>query len=384
MVTLVAQKAVDLGVLAEFDIFFGAPLTLSGQTSQHLTVTQGAISMTLSGEAFTYDGSGEPTGGALHAIDVRTFGTQAYSFAGLSIDLLAFATAPDSAAIRQMLYDGLSGDDRLTGSPFADLLGGFAGKDRISGGDGDDYLEGDSGKDKLKGGAGNDVLSGGPGKDLLNGGGGDDTATFSDKSGTLVLTLNGSHRVQVTIAGVGEDTIKNVENIFGSRGKNKITGDSHDNSFFGDNHRDIFDGAGGDDSLTGKGGSDKLAGGAGMDRISGGLGKDVLTGGRGHDTFLFYDAPAVRDVDRITDFHSGVDQFEINHWSFLSLPAGTLAAASLRIGAHAVDADDFVIYNPANGKLFYDHDGAGGDAPIQFARLAPDLALSHSDFVVTA
>jgi Ca2+-binding RTX toxin-like protein len=36
------------------------------------------------------------------------------------------------------------------------------------------------------------------------------------------------------------------------------------------------------------------------------------------------------------------------------------------------------------GALFYDADGAGGNAQVQFATLSPGLALTHLDFLVVA
>jgi Ca2+-binding RTX toxin-like protein len=50
----------------------------------------------------------------------------------------------------------------------------------------------------------------------------------------------------------------------------------------------------------------------------------------------------------------------------------------------AHDADDRIVYNTTTGALYYDADGAGGDAAIQFAILtgSPDT-VTAADFVVT-
>ena len=78
---------------------------------------------------------------------------------------------------------GTSGDDRLSGTPAADVivgvggndkLSGLAGNDVICGGDGKDTLKGGKGNDKLLGEAGKDTLKGGPGNDKLKGGPGKD------------------------------------------------------------------------------------------------------------------------------------------------------------------------------------------------------------------
>lgn len=48
----------------------------------------------------------------------------------------------------------------------------------------------------------------------------------------------------------------------------------------------------------------------------------------------------------------------------------------------AHDATDRIIYETDTGKLFYDPDGTGAVGRIQFAGLAPNLALTNADFQV--
>jgi Ca2+-binding RTX toxin-like protein len=48
----------------------------------------------------------------------------------------------------------------------------------------------------------------------------------------------------------------------------------------------------------------------------------------------------------------------------------------------AQDADDRIIYDTGTGKLFYDFDGSGAGAAVQFAQLAAGLALTNADFYV--
>jgi Ca2+-binding RTX toxin-like protein len=47
-----------------------------------------------------------------------------------------------------------------------------------------------------------------------------------------------------------------------------------------------------------------------------------------------------------------------------------------------LDANDRVIYNNATGALFYDADGTGAIAAVQFAEVTPSLALTNLDFLV--
>ena len=51
-------------------------------------------------------------------------------------------------------------------------------------------------------------------------------------------------------------------------------------------------------------------------------------------------------------------------------------------GAAAHDANDHIIYNAKTGALFYDADGTGGIAAVQFAKVSGHHSLNHSDFLV--
>ena len=52
------------------------------------------------------------------------------------------------------------------------------------------------------------------------------------------------------------------------------------------------------------------------------------------------------------------------------------------VGAAALDANDYIIYNDATGAVLYDSDGAGGAAAIQFAQVDAGLVLTNLDFFV--
>ena len=99
---------------------------------------------------------------------------------------------------------------------------------------GDDFLFGDDGDDIIgpagscATGGGNDFLSGGQGNDVLDGGPGSDTADYSEKLDTVVVALNGPNDTQVLVGGFAEDTIRNIENINGGAGDDKIKGDGLD------------------------------------------------------------------------------------------------------------------------------------------------------------
>ena len=127
-----------------------------------------------------------------------------------------------------------------------------------------------------------------------------------------------------------------------------------------------------------------MIGAGGNDRLSGGEGFDTLIGGPGSDRFIFDEAlSAGSNVDSITDFAAGIDKIGLADAIFTHLgPAGVLGAAHFHVGALAADASDRIVYNPANGFLFYDSDGRGGTSELHFATLAAHLALHNSDFMV--
>jgi Ca2+-binding RTX toxin-like protein len=72
------------------------------------------------------------------------------------------------------IINGDQGDDRLSGTPDADVIRGRGGDDLVFGGSGDDDLMGGSGGDDIIGGRGDDQLDGARGKDDLSGGQGND------------------------------------------------------------------------------------------------------------------------------------------------------------------------------------------------------------------
>ena len=161
-----------------------------------------------------------------------------------------------------------------------------------------------------------------------------------------------------------------------------IAGSGND-ELFGRSGKDVLKGKNGNDHLDGGSGHDKLVGGAGDDLLAGGKGKDLLRGGGGQDAFLFDTKLGHGQVDRIADFHVGVDTIILDGSVFTGIGGpGELAASSFQIGAKAADADDRVIYNSQTGALSYDSDGQGGVAQITFAKLDKGLDLSSHDFLI--
>jgi len=193
------------------------------------------------------------TGGA--GVDTADYAT---SGAGIVVDL---ATGTDSGGDAQ--GDTLAAIENLVGSAFADRLYGSADANALTGGDGDD---------QLRGGAGGDVLTGGNGLDFAN---------YQGSAAAVSVDLLTGATSGGDAAG---DTLTGIENLYGSRNADQLTGDNGRNIIGGELGDDILTGNGGDDSLTGEAGNDALSGGDGADRLVGGAGVDTIHGGIGNDS----------------------------------------------------------------------------------------------------
>lgn len=89
---------------------------------------------------------------------------------------------------------------------------------------------------------------------------------------------------------------------------------------------------------------------------------------------------ALTNVDRVTDFSVLLDTIDLKHSIFGAAGGlGNLAAPEFFAGAAAHDANDRIIYNPANGFVTYDSIGTTLPARRHFATLAPHLRLTNAD-----
>jgi Ca2+-binding RTX toxin-like protein len=284
------------------------------------------------------------------------------------------------------LFVGSNQDDLISGSDGPDRLQGFEANDELTGGLGNDTLEGGAGLDTLVGGAGDDVLIGGVAADSMSGGSGNDTYTVALGDQIVELVDEGSDSVR---SGANWTLGSNVENLVltGTNGL-RGTGNSLDNALVGNGGHNKLVGLAGADTLGGGIGNDTLVGGSGSDRLIGGLGNDILTGGTGADVFRFdakLSTSTAANFDQITDFSVIDDVIQIENAVFTKLALGPLPANSfVRSGEGiALDTFDRIVYETDTGALYYDADGTGVIAAIQFATLSPNLALTAADFLVT-
>lgn len=220
----------------------------------------------------------------------------------------------------------------------------------------------------ITGGYGDDTLNGGTGIDSLRGGLGNDTYVIDTSTDTL--TENASAGTDTVQSSVTYTLKTNFENL-------TLTGRAAINGT----------GNGVSNVLTGNAMVNILSGAAGNDSLNGGLGNDKLTGGAGLDTFLFNTALSA-NIDTITDFVAADDTIQLENAIFTKLTAtGALNSAFFKanLTGNAADANDYIIYETDTGKLFYDADGNGAGAKVQFALLgtATHPTITAADFVVT-
>lgn len=208
------------------------------------------------------------------------------------------------------------------------------------------YIVGNAGANLLWGADGNDTLDGGTGADAMDGGNGDDTYIV-DNSGDVTYEASALGGIDTVESSVNRTLAANLENL-------KLTGSAAING----------------------------AGNSSNNIITGNGAANVLTGGAGDDSFVFNTALGPSNVDTIADFNVANDTIHLSTAIFTGIGGtGVLSAAAFHIGAAAADASDRIIYDSATGALYYDADGNGGGAAIQFATLATGLALTNDDFL---
>ena len=234
-------------------------------------------------------------------------------------DAMTYNLGPVTVNLSTGTASGAEGNDtivsveRVTGSNFADI---------IIGNDANNTLTGRDGNDTIDGGLGNDVIFGGLGDDALDGGGGADRVSYQSATGGVTVDMSSG-----TATGAdGNDTLMNIEQVFGSAFNDLFVGSTGNDQFFG---------LAGNDRLVGGAGNDSLGGDApelsspttGNDILEGGIGNDQLAGGAGNDTFVFQ---AGWDLDTIVDFQDGTDVIDLRTMGFTDVSQLSIS----QVGAH--------------------------------------------------
>ncbi len=97
----------------------------------------------------------------------------------------------------------------------------------------------------------NNILRGNLGDDVIDGGAGSDTTDYSNSSGTVTVVLTNvvsGHSGGSSSGAAGNDTLIDIENIFGGSGSDSLTGNSSDNLIRGNAGDDTINGAAGNDT----------------------------------------------------------------------------------------------------------------------------------------
>ncbi|NET56420.1 MAG: calcium-binding protein [Symploca sp. SIO2E6] len=274
--------------------------------------------------------------------------------------------------------------------------------------------------DRLIGNESNNQLRGNGGADYFDGGAGIDSVAFANGKFAITADLSQNRASYIDDAGTEVvQTLINIENLGGTAFDDVLIGDDGNNRLQGNTGADYFDGGEGTDTvvfndkfaitadlsqnratyiddagvevvetlinienLVGTAFNDTLIGDGGNNNLNGSKGDDLLTGGAGADKFNF--SFFHQGIDTITDFNSTEgDRIRVSASGFGdALTAGVLDAEEFTIGSAATKASDRLIYNDATGALFFDPDGTGGLAQVQFAQLSGGVALTNSDIFV--
>ncbi|MCT4577421.1 calcium-binding protein [Donghicola sp.] len=257
--------------------------------------------------------------------------------------LLATADADDPMHALNTLLS--TTDWTGTGGVYGESFLGFYGADSISGGDGNDVYTASMGYGQTR------AIS-----DHFDGGEDTDYVVLSELTTGVIANL-GTGMVTFSEEVSGTEyartlMLSNVEELAGTRFRDKITGSDDHDLFFGNAGRDVIRGGAGSDTISGDGGNDRLfgndgndwlsgkqrkdklfgndgddelfgdagndklkgdagndtlSGGTGRDKLFGGTGDDVLTGGRHQDTFIFAAGGQDQGNDLILDFQKRQD-----------------------------------------------------------------------------
>jgi Ca2+-binding RTX toxin-like protein len=335
---------------------------------------------------------------------------------------------------------GMQGHDTLKGGGGADTLSGGSGNDDLFGMVGDDVLYGGQGDDTLNGGTGADFMAGGDGNDTYI----VDMYTemlfdvVSESAGQGVDTVRTSTHYALP-DGADIEVLETTDEdgttdmwLIGNSSSNHIIGNNGTNVLSGNGGTDVLEGRGGDDGywvedpnvtiielpgqgvdavmsvlltyslpegadiellgtyyteapveLTGNSAGNVIEGNNGDNVLNGRGGNDELIGSAGLDSFLFDTMlDPMFNVDTLTDFYVPDDTIVLDDLVFTALPTGALAGNRFVSAPAAQDDNDNIIYNGATGALFYDADGTGAIAAVQFATLSPGLLLSNTNFLI--
>ena len=255
-----------------------------------------------------------------HSVELQA-GVSAFTYTVSDGHVLTTTTVNVQQYPSGATINGTSGDELLVGTASVDTINGGDGRDRIVGGGGNDILNGEASDDIIRGGVGDDTIDGGTGMDIID---------FSDATAGIDVTLvqsAGNTTVNLVAAGLGTDTYRNIEGVFGT---------AFADTLYGTALNDYFNGGGGNDILIGGGGSDTLIGGAGSDTLKWFNG-DIASGA--FDTLLDFETGAGGDIIDLSVALSGVSGNKADHVRTVYTADNFTQLASAAGAPHAADGD---------------------------------------------
>lgn len=418
--------------MSSFSVWFGYVTGVS-TSSISLSSIYGQLSSTYYGSFKFSPGLTKLVGGTLTGYKHWSSGTLTYEVSGLSASATAVKKYIDSADAR-LLDFVLSGADEINGSIYADVLKGFKGNDALYGATGGDAIDGGDGRDTAvfigpesdysitwlaKGQA--QVSSATEGEDTLTN---IELLQFSDKTVDINFYKPNSAPVakspQITASGTEGKafSFSVTKNYFTDADKTDkltysvtdlpswMTFNSITNKFTGvptydaadsqidltltatDTHgayasASLFITVKNVSAIKGTAKSDLLTAGLGNDTLSGGLGNDELTGGAGADRFLFDTKLDVTNVDRITDFESGIDVLALKAGVFSKLKGDKDLSDNVWIKAVGEQSTlDYLVLDSDTGAFYYDADGSGAGVMIQFSTLLGVSEIGAAELLI--
>ena len=230
-----SSNGFDFGAL--YDDIAGVDFTLTAHDATHYIVanpTAGLIFSLISNSGFTYDGSGNPTGGNVNTI--AAFDSSYHVLSGLNgfnFSLTsylsaanAFTTTHDPSLLDAMLYNNPTVHYSAVGSSQGENNNGnFGGDTFVSSVNGDVF----DGRTNFNG-------------DFLGG----DTVDYSHTPGPSGVTVSLAATGPQNTGGSGIDELINIENLRGSNFADTLTGSGNNN---------VLEGGPGNDTLIGGSGS---------------------------------------------------------------------------------------------------------------------------------